>query len=120
MTAETQGREPKPGEWVLYRLDEKVVVRVAQVEKLTTSLVKFKSEFWPKQCYRLSVVASFAEKETAEWVRDSIAGVDGEFRRRKRAAEDERSRRITEALTAANRQVEALVATALAKAETGR
>lgn len=101
------------GGWVVFRRSsyDPVSVDVRQVAKITPSLVKFEGG-WPRQCNRLSVVAYFSDKATAERVKDSINGVAREFSRHRRAIEDERSRRITEALEAANRQVERIVADA--------
>lgn len=108
---------PVAGDWVLFHGSsyDKVSVELKQAAKITPSLVKFDGS-WPRQCNRISVVAAFADKATAERVRDSINGVAGEFNRRRREAEDERTRRITEALAAANRQVERIVAKATADA----
>lgn len=104
---------PKAGDWVLYRgRYERVSVEMQQADKVTPKLVKFTGTGWPRQCAMVAVVASFADKETAARVRDAIAGVAGEFSRRRRAAEDERSKRITQALTAANAQVDRILAKA--------
>lgn len=103
---------PRAGEWILFRSAsgyDRIAVEIKQAEKVTPKLVKF-SGSWPRQCGRLDVVASFVDEETARRVRDSIGGVAGEFERRRRAAEDERSRRVTEALTAANQQVARIIA----------
>jgi hypothetical protein len=112
---------PKAGEWVLFRNGsyERVAVEMKQAEKVTPSLVKF-SGGYPRQCNILSVVASFTDRGVAEQARDAIGGIAGEFNRRRRAAEDERSRRITEALEAANRQVEAILAAREQSTETER
>lgn len=110
------------GGWVLFRRPgsyERVSVSIAQVEKVSPRIIKFTGTHYPRQCGVLDVVACLPTKELAERVRDAIGGVSGEFEHRRRAAEDERSRRVTEALTAANRQIEKIVAAALQQAETG-
>lgn len=102
----------RPGEWILYRESggyHPIEVKVERAHKVTPHLIKFDRAFWPRQVNRLSVVASFADNETAQRARDAIAGVSGEFERRRRAAEDELSRRITEARAAAEKQVARIV-----------
>lgn len=102
-----------PGDWVLFRTDasyERVKVEVKQASKVTPRLVKFEGDRHPRQCGRLGVVAAFTDETTAMQVRDAIAGISGEFERRRRAAEDERSQRITTALTAANKKIAELIA----------
>jgi hypothetical protein len=105
--------QPQAGDWVLFRNSERdrVAVDMKQAAKVTPSLVKFDGGY-PRQCHILSVVAWFADKQVAENVRDSIGGIAGEFNRRRRLAEDERSRRITQALVAANQQVARVIAAA--------
>lgn len=102
------------GDWVLFRNDrsyDPVSVEMKQAEGVTPKLVKFAGTRHPRQCHRLSVVAAFAEKADAERARDGIAGIAGEFARRRRAAEDARSAAITAALAAANKQIARLLTT---------
>jgi len=99
------------GDWVLFRTEgsyDRVAVELKQAEAVTPKLVKFAGGF-PRQCHRIGVVAAFADKAEAERARDGIAGIAGEFARRRRAAEDARSAAITAALTAANKQIERLL-----------
>jgi hypothetical protein len=88
---------------------------------VTPKLVKFVGSQWPRQCSILDLVASFKDEGTARRTADSIGGVAGEFNRRRRAANEEKTRRVTEALTAANRSVERIIASAMSAgtAETG-
>ena len=112
MTGEVEKTVPvKAGDWVLFHGSsyDPVAVILRQAEKKTPSLIKFKGGGFPRQCNVISVVGAFADKETAERIKNNIDGVAGEFYRRRRAAEDERSRRITEALTAANQQIQRLI-----------
>jgi len=83
-----------------------------QAEKVTPRLVKFVGANYPRQCGILEVVGSFADKATAERVSDSIGGIAGEYERRRRAAQDELSARMTAAITAANQQIARLIAEA--------
>lgn len=102
------------GDWVLFNRDrsyDQISVEIKQAAGVTPKLVKFAGGY-PRQVNRLSVVAAFADKDTADRVRNGIAGVAGEFSRRRRLAEDERSARVTAALEAATKQVARLVATA--------
>lgn len=104
---------PNVGDFVLFRSNgsyERVTVEVKQAAKVSPRLVKFVGTSYPRQCSILEVVASFPDEATALRVKDSIAGVAGEFSRRRRAAEAERTRRVTDALTAANRTVEEIIA----------
>jgi hypothetical protein len=99
------------GDWVLFNRDrsyDQISVEMKQAEGVTPKLIKFAGGY-PRQINRLSVVAAFADKDTADRVRNSIAGVAGEFARRRRLAEDERSARVTAALEAASKQVSRLV-----------
>lgn len=108
---------PCAGDWVLFRTStsyERVRVEVRQVAKTTPKLVKLEGRHWPRQCNLLDVVGVVPDKPTALRLQDAIAGVSGEFERKRRAAEDERSRRITEALIAANKQVARLIASGIA------
>lgn len=101
------------GDWIVFRSDryDAVSVSMKQALKVSPSIIKFDGGY-PRQCHILSVVASFADKSSAERVRDSINGVAGEFGRRRRTIEDERSEKITAALAKANRQIERIVAKA--------
>lgn len=104
------------GDWIVFKNDryDPVSVEMKQAIKVSPSIIKFEGGY-PRQCHILSVLASFADKPAAERVRDSINGVAGEFRRRRRVIEDERSEKITKALEKANRQIERIVAAAQPK-----
>ncbi len=105
--------EVKPGGWVLFRTGSgyrPLEVEIRQAERVTPKLVRFVGDRWPRQCNRLAVVAAVDSEDAAKRIQDSIAGVSGEFERRRRAAEDERSRRITEARDAAEKQIARIVA----------
>lgn len=107
------GGVPNEGDWVLFRNEssyERVAVQCCQAERVTPKLVRFVGSRHPRQCSILSVVASYADKETAERMRDKIAGVAGEFSNRRRAAEEEKSRRVTAALEAAHQSIAKLLA----------
>jgi len=98
-------------DWVLFRSEssyDPVAVQMKRATQVTPKLVRFGANH-PKQCHRLSVVAAFPKQADAERVRDAIAGVAGEYQRRRRAAEDARSAAITAALTAANKQIARLL-----------
>jgi hypothetical protein len=102
----------KQGDWVLFRTDsayERVKVSIAQAAKVTPKLIRFEGAMYPRQCGRIAVVAAFPDEQSAREVRDAIGGVSGEFERRRRIAEDTRSQRITEALTAANKQIASII-----------
>jgi hypothetical protein len=102
----------KPGDWVLFRGSgfERVTVDLAEVAKVGPSLVKFVGKYYPRQCHILSVVAAFPTRDQAVRVQNSIAGIGGEYARRRSATNEEHARRITEALTAANQQIRTLIA----------
>ena len=111
--------DPSRGDWVLFRWSdyERVKVELRQVEKVTPKLVKFAGPCpWPRQCTRLNIVGVLPTKEAGMAAQQAIAGIAGEFEQRRRAAEDERSRRQTEAVAAANRKVDAAIASAIASA----
>jgi hypothetical protein len=105
---------PKAGEWVLFRDSDYAPFRVAikQAAKVTPKLVRFEGTQYPRQCSLLNVTASFASEEVAKRVAEQIGGVGGKFEKRRRAAEDERSSRITAARAAAEAQVIKIVARA--------
>ncbi len=110
------------GDWVLFRNSryERVAVELRQAAKVTPALIKFEGTLHPRQCNRIAVVAAYPDKARAEQVRDAIGGVAGEFSRRRRVIEDERSEKITAALAKANRAVERIIArSALSLAEGG-
>jgi hypothetical protein len=100
------------GQFALVRSDrsyDPVSVDVREITKVTPRLYKFAGSFYPRQVSPLSIVGVIPTREQAERLRDAIAGVAGEYRRRRRSAEEERERRITEALVAANKQVQQLL-----------
>lgn len=114
------GVVPKVGEYVLYRSDrayDPVKVEIKRAAKVTAAMVKFDGGY-PRQCSLLSVVGSFASEDLAKAVRDRIGGAAGEYARRKRIADDQRSAAMTAAITAANRQVAAIVAKAASEIAT--
>lgn len=100
------------GDWVLFNDSgfHPLRVDIKQAAKVTPKLVKLNGLGWPRQCHRLAVVAAVADEQTALRLRDSINGVAGEFQRRQRAAEEERSRRVSEARQAATKQIAKIVA----------
>lgn len=111
---------PAAGEYVLFRTGSEyspVTVELKRAAKITPSLVKFDGGY-PRQCNILSVVASFASEEVARNVRDAIGGVAGEYDRRRRVANEQRSAAMTAAITAANKQIAAIVAKATALSDT--
>lgn len=105
-----------PGDWVLFRDNSAyrpIEVRVHRAAKVSPKLIKFEGTNWPRQCNRLSVTAAFPDEQTARQVAQAIDGVSGTFQQKRRNIEDDRSRRITEALAVANRSVERIVASAM-------
>jgi len=102
----------QPGDWVLFRTDslyDRISVEIKQADKTTPKLVKFMGSRWPRQCSRTGVVAAFADKEAAERTRDAISGVAGEYLRRRRLADEDHTQRIKAAITAAHKQVSAIL-----------
>lgn len=106
---------PRAGQWVLFKAStyNQIAVEIKRADKVTPKMVKFDGASWPRQCGILDVVAAFDDEATAKDVRNKIAGVAGEYERRRRLAESEESARILSALTAANKQVARIVAQAM-------
>lgn len=109
------GEGLKVGAWVLFRDNSEyrpIEVRMKQATKVTGKTVYFDSQ-WPKQTSILNVVASFEDQTVATSVLERInGGVSGEYEQRRRSAEDERSRRITEALVSAQARVRVIISQA--------
>lgn len=114
--ASSQSGIPNAGDWVIIRhwgLDYR------QIDKVTPKQFRLGmgSRRYPTQIGREDrrIVASFAgSQEDAAALRDAIAGVDGEFNRRRSAAEQERSERVKAATEARDSAVEKLLRRRLA------
>jgi hypothetical protein len=107
--------EVSEGDWVLFSNGGYRPLDVAckRACKVTPRLVKFEGPLWPRQCNRLSVVASFSDETTARTVANKInGGVSGEYEKRRQDAEDERSRRITAALQTGRDSIAKIIAEA--------
>lgn len=102
------------GDWLVIR-DWNIHVR--QVGKVTPKLFKFGagSNRYPTQISIDSdrILAALPDRITAERVRDSIGGIDGEFSRRRHAADQERNARVEAAKQARDKAIARLVASAI-------
>lgn len=108
--------EPMPGDWAIFRVSAYDHYRgeVAQITKVTPTLVKLERTSWPRQAKLLDLLGTAPTREQAERIRDGLAGIGGEFNRRRQAADEERSRRVTAAREAAAESVQRLITSVVA------
>lgn len=108
--------KPVPGQWVVF--EDSGFIRFtfgrALVEKVTPKQVTVsRNTRWTKRLSLLWIRACVATEDEAKLLIQSLDGVAGEFRRRLRAAEDDRSKRVAEADDAARKQIARLIASAM-------
>lgn len=114
--ASSQGRVPNAGEYVIWR-DWGLNVR--EIAQVTPKLIKLRRGGYPSQ-FQIAdkrILAFVPDYETAVRLKDSIAGVDGEFHRRRAAADRDRTQRVDAASDARDRAVERLIRDVLATAK---
>lgn len=103
--------EPQVGEWIILR-DWSLSVR--QVDKITPKLLKLGAgtQRYPSQVFRgdRKIIAVAPDRQIAERIRDGIGGIDGEYNRRRAAADEERSKRVQAADVARQEAIAKLVA----------
>lgn len=109
--------EPKAGDWIVYNnvlSCNRFAFNRAQVEKVTPAQIRVASSSWGHRIVkRISVRACLPTQESADLLIQSLDGASGEFEKRRRAAEDEKSRRVTEAMAATAKVVDRLIAEAM-------
>jgi len=105
---------PSAGDWVIIR-NWGLVIR--QIDKITPTLYKLGagSQRHPTQIRRgdRTIVCCVPTREIAEHLVQSIGGIDGEYRRRKQSADDDRDTRVAQAVEARDKQVARAVASAI-------
>lgn len=80
----------KPGDWVVFDAGWAAsgsVYRAREVAKITPKLVMLERGGHPGQITRVGAIAFFPDREAANLACQALAGIDGEYQRRRKAAQ---------------------------------
>ena len=93
---------PNAGDWIVCSGWGR---EVRQVEKVTPKLIKLAGRGYTRQIKRKQVIAVAGNKDLADQIKQAIDGIEGEFSRRRRAANDDFHACVRAAREAADQQI---------------
>jgi hypothetical protein len=106
---QTDAANAKAGEWLVIR-DWNLTVR--QIDKVTPKFFQLAGARFPSRIGRTDrkIICRAPDEEAAQHLRDSIAGIDGEYNRRRSAADADRRERVEAAEDARQKAIARLLA----------